>query len=654
MRKLSFYPKLAAGNLKRAHKTFVPYLLTCIGTVMMYYMLHSISVSPGIQNMPGAGDVRSILGLGTFVIALFAVIFLFYTNSFLIKRRKKEFGLYQVLGMEKRHLALMLLYETGLTAAAALVCGLAAGTLFSRLLFLLLARLIGANVPLAFEIPAVSVADTVGLFLVIFAVIYLGDLWQLRRAAPIELIRGGQAGEREPKTKRIIALIGLLFVGAGYAFALTVESPLAALSLFFLAVVLVIVGTYLLFTAGSIAVLKGLRRNRRFYYQARHFTSVSGMLYRMKRNAVGLANICILSTMVLVLLSTTASLYFGQQDMLRSRFHQNTALTLFDAKPGDEERIAGLTAEAVARQGAKQTGVTTYRYVEAFATPGVQGYDLSGDLADRDPYHSIYLCIVPYPSWQGANVPQVRLAEGEALLYSSDGVYEEDEITVSGKTFRIVGQADELHVNSSFISGLNHMYLVVKDDEALNLALGENASALQFTYDVDGDEAMQAACAEAARAALKEAGFTRYRLQTRAETVADNQLFAGGFFFIGLFLGALFLMATVLIIYYKQITEGYEDRERFLILQNVGMGLSEVRGTIRTQVLMVFFLPLAVAVVHVAAAFPLLAKLLSLFGLINRQVFVLANLATILAFAVVYVAVFALTAREYYQIVRKA
>lgn len=653
MRKLSFYPKLAAGNLVREHKTFVPYLLTCIGTVMLYYMLHSISVNPGIREMPDSGNVASILWLGTIVIGLFAVIFLFYTNSFLVGRRKKEFGLYQVLGMEKRHLALMLFCETAFTALGALAAGLAAGMLFSRLLFLLLARLIGADARLVFEIPPASLQSTAGLFLILFAVIYLGDLWQLRRAAPVALIQGGRAGEREPKTRLLIALAGLAALGAGYWLALTVESPLAALVLFFLAVVLVILGTYLLFTAGSIAVLKGLRRNKRFYYQARHFNGVSGMLYRMKRNAVGLANICILSTMVLVLLSTTASLYFGQRDMLNARFAQNTSLTLFDAQPGDEARVAALADEAIRAQGGTHSGMTSYRYAETFATPGEAGFVLGGDLTERDLYRSIYLCIVPYDSWQGSGVPQVALADDEALLYTPDGQYAASELTVGDKTFRIVGKAEELHVNSSLISGFNHMYLVVKDDAALGKAMGV-ASTLQLSYDVGGDEAMQSACASAARTALKETGFRHYNLQTRVETVAQNRMFSGGFFFIGLFLGALFLMATVLIIYYKQITEGYEDRERFLILQNVGMSLAEVRGTIRTQVLMVFFLPLAAAVVHVAVAFPLLSKLLALFGLINTQVFVLANLATILAFAAVYTAVFAVTAREYYRIVRKA
>lgn len=653
MHKLLFYPRLAAGNLKRTHKTYVPFLLTCIGTVLMYYIMHSISVNPGIQDMPGAGNVVFILRLGRNVISLFAVIFLLYTNSFLIKRRKKEFGLYQVLGMEKRHLAIVLFFEALFTAVAGIVSGLISGMLLSKLLFLLLLRILGAETPLAFEVPMRSVLDTLVLFAALFAVIYFWNLWQMRGTAPVELMRGGQVGEREPRTKLLQAIVGVLTLGAGYFIAVTVTSPITAILLFFAAVILVIIGTYLLFSAGSIAVLKCLRANKRFYFQPRHFTNVSGMLYRMKQNAVGLANICILSTMVLVMLATTASLYFGQQDMLQNRFPEQNFMMVYSATEERAQQSRLLIEETAAAQGRTLQNMDSYRYYDFFASHGEQGFTVETSEENANFLQSIYMSAIPLDSWEGAPEGTV-LAQDEVLLYTPEGnPYTEDSITLCGKTFRIAGRAEDMFINNSLASSTQFFYLIVRDESVLRGIIQEEAQpTLQYRFDSDGDAAQQLALSKALRGALNENAFEMVSLDTREETVAFNRMFSGGFFFIGLFLGALFLMATVLIIYYKQITEGYEDQARFSILQKVGMSLAEVRATIRVQVLMVFFLPLAVAVLHVAVAFPLLSRLLALFGLYNTSVFILANGIVILIFALMYTAVFAITAREYYKIVK--
>lgn len=318
--RIGFYPKLAAGNIKKNGRTYFPYILTCILTIAMFYVFKSLSMNPGLKKMTGAEHLALIMMFGSIVIGLFALIFLFYTNSFLIKRRKKEFGLFNILGMEKRHLALVLGWETLYTMLFCMLVGIAIGIALDKAMFLLVGRIIGSEVVLGFFISPKVIAITAGLFGIIFLLIFLNSICQIHIANPIELVRAGSAGEKEPKTKWLMAFLGMCCIGCGYFIAITTENPMASIFAFFIAVVLVIAGTYLLFTAGSIAFLKLLRKNKNYYYKTKHFTSVSGMIYRMKQNAVGLANICILSTMVLIMVSSTTSMMIGMDDILKTRY----------------------------------------------------------------------------------------------------------------------------------------------------------------------------------------------------------------------------------------------------------------------------------------------------------------------------------------------
>lgn len=468
MREYRFFPRLALVNLTRNRRFYGPYLISCGGTVGMYYVLRFLAGTETLASVRGAAYLQSMMSIGCAVVGIFAAVILLYANSFVMKRRHRELGLYHVLGLEKRHLAWVMLWETLYCALAALGLGLVAGGVLSYLVPPLLLGMIRFPMEFTVHLSGRAMWETVQLFIILFGLTLLANFARLHRSRPVELLRSAQTGEREPKTKRLLALVGLVTLAGGYGLAVTIQDPVEAMVWFFGAVLLVMVGTYCIFTAGSIALLKALRANHNFYYQTRHFTAVSGMLYRMKQNAAGLSNICILSTMVLVTVSTTACLYFGLEQMAAQRAAEN-ALS---------------TAEA-------------------------------------------------------------------------------------------------------------------------------------------------------------------------AEMLQEYAVMYGGFLFLGLFLGAVFLLATVLIIYYKQLSEGYEDRDRYRIMQQVGMTPEEVRGSIRSQILLVFFLPLGMAGLHLLAASPMLCRMLELFGLQNAPLFAACAGGTLAVFCIVYALVFILTARTYNRVVRE-
>lgn len=354
-----FYPKLAASGLKKNRRLYIPYLLTCIFTVAMFYIVKSLSLNPGLSDMIGDATMTFTMKFGCVVIGLFALIFLFYTNSFLMKQRKKEFGLFHILGMEKHHLYRLIAWENLYAAIFTLTAGLLFGIALDKAMFLLVSRMIGGEIPLGFFLSPRAVVETMVLFLGIYTLIFLNALRQIKTANPIELLHAGNMGEKEPKAKWFMAILGLLCTGAGYYLAITTENPVTSLFLVFVAVILVVIGTYLLFTAGSIALLKVLKSHKGYYYKTRYFISVSGMIYRMKQNAVGLANICILSTGVLLMVACTTSLMVGMEDIIRSRYPNQLALY------ADDENLetAGEAVEAV-KQLQKESGIEATQEVE--------------------------------------------------------------------------------------------------------------------------------------------------------------------------------------------------------------------------------------------------------------------------------------------------
>lgn len=660
--KMSFYPKLAAGNMKKNARTYVPYMLTCIITVAMYYIVKSLSQNPGVKEMIGGGYLSELMFIGSHVVALFAVIFLFYTNSFLVKRRKKEFGVFNILGMEKRHLAWVLGWETAYLALGSLVLGLLLGIIMDKAMYLLVGKIIGGGVSLGFFVSARVIGQTVQIFAVIFLLICINAIRQVHVADPIALLQAGNAGEKEPSTRWLLALAGLVSVGGGYYIAVTVSDPLASLLLFFVAVVLVIIGTYLLFTAGSIALLKILRKNRKYYYRTRHFVSVSGMIYRMKQNAVGLANICVLSTMVLVMVSTTTSLMIGMEDVVRERYPADIMVYFKeDAPQGNQAYIEAIRALQRER-GLAVKNEMAYLYLGLSASHEYK-YEESHEIGVTSALDSMdELFLITLDDYNAVMKERKTLEEGEVMVYSNRTSYDLPVFKLLGREYRVAEKLDSFVVNGQYSANMsNTIYIVVPDREALleiydaqRELLGENARSIRQVYgfDMDADEEEQNAFYNDLLDCMAQNGISAVT-EARAEAKSSFISLYGGLFFIGVFLGVLFVMATVLIIYYKQISEGYDDRERFSIMQKVGMSRDEVKSAIHSQVVTVFFLPLIVAGIHVTAAFPLISKLLVLMQLTNTKLFIACTGACFLVFAVMYVFVYNLTARTYYRIVSR-
>ena len=661
MRKSGFYPRLALVNLLRSRQFYLPYLLSCSGTAAMYYIVNYLSRSQIIAGVRGAPYLQTLMMLGTMVVALFSIVLMLYANSFVMKRRRRELGLYNVLGMEKRHIAHLMLWETLLCALTSLVLGLAFGLLFSKLVLLMLLYMVHLPVQFGFEISTTAILHTLILFGILFVVTFLFNLIRLGRARPVELLRSENSGEREPRVKWPLAVIGLAALLGGYYISLSVQDPLSALALFFIAVILVIIGTLCLFTTGSIAVLKHLRRNRAFYYQPRHFTAVSGMLYRMKQNAVGLANICILSTMVLVTVSTTACLYLGLDNMVNRMYPAEIQVSQMLVNEAQSSTPEFLLEKA--HETAEETGRTiteeTYCYYSIVAAL-YSGNSLVFDYAPTDDPGDLYLMTAEdYSRLTGESV---TLKPGEVLAYTSEGSLP-NTIFIDDEPYQIAAHLDSFLNFSQLIYTARHQIaLVVSDEKQMEtiLSLVEKStisSNLRLYLEIDGTDAEKLAYADALQqtyeTAAAENGLNYPWVQSRQYNLEDFYSLYGGFLFLGIFLGILFLAATVLIIYYKQISEGYEDRRRFQIMQQVGMSKQEVRSTINTQIRMVFFLPLAAAALHILMAFSMMRRLLMIFGLNDTVLFILCTAGTLLLFSAAYALVYWATARVYYKIVRQ-
>lgn len=665
----NLYPRLAATNLKKNRQFYLPYLLACIVIVALFCIILTLVSDPYLGDMTHGGSVSAMLGVGVWIMALLSAIILFYTNSTFTKQRKREFAIYNILGMEKRHISYVLFWESLYTAAMALFFGLVAAGVFSKLLQLVLVRLIGGEATFGLNISLMSIGYTAVFFGALFLLLLLlNTIRIIHLSNPVQLLRAGSEGEREPRSKWILALLGAVCLTSGYLISLRTRTAYAAIEYFFPAVILVIIGTYLVFIALSIVILKALRKNRRYYYKTNHFATVSGLIYRMSRNAAGLASICILSTMVLVTVSTTVSLYRGLDAYAAVRWPQDMTLTLMTDKQTntvpDVAPVLQVVDDAMTRSGLTQSNVHGYRTVR-FSTLR------SGDALDQftgsgvDAYTVMVLDTEGYADLTGE---QVTLAPGDALAWT-DGKPFGDTVTICGRAFRL-RQLDSFPLDSgSSIMGLHTLYLVVPDlDSVLDLRAQQNAyasehggtrSMLNYTYQFDlsgtDDEqldALHTLLSDPAFASAAEAANVQYTTDMRADGYPTLRSMYGGFLFLGFFLGFVFLFATVLIIYYKQVSEGYDDCGRFRIMQQVGMTPKEVKATIRTQVLLMFFLPLVTAAIHIAFAFPLIKQIVFAFGLQNVHLFLLCTLGTFGVFALLYTFVYLLTARTYYRIVR--
>lgn len=608
---------------------------------------------------------------GLIIVGIFAVIFLLYTNSFLMKRRHKELALYNILGMEKRHIAGILCYESLYIAFIGIIGGLLCGILLHKLVTPSLFKLLRFDVPFGFVISTFAIKITVILFSLIIFITLLLNLRRIRKANPIELLKSSNTGEREPKSKWLLAIIGILTLGSGYYIALTTKTAIKALTVYFLAVLLVIIGTYCLFTSVSIVVLKQLRRNKKIYYKTKHFIGISGMLYRMKQNAVGIANICILSTMVLVMVSGTLSLYMGTEDMLDSHYPgqiiPQVTINSETENHFQKDLIVDKIKEIISNNNGNISKFDEYTYLTFAVGKDEDYYHTNIERSYNADY--IQLCFITEKDYKELTGREVELAADEILFFGDTHNNKENVRIESGDysfNYTIVEYLDDFPSIGNMSQYMADIcYGVVKDEQVLQTlyigqksAYDDNASNLKWVaiIDTDQNEDMQIKYAMEIRKLTSTDGlgdFKRFQVDTRAQNTAEYYAMNGGFLFLGIFLGFLFIMATVLIIYYKQISEGYEDKDRFEIMQKVGLPKKEIKSSISTQILIVFFAPLAVAAIHVAFDFQLMLRLLSLFALTNAKLTMLCTIGTLLGFTVIYGFVYGLTARTYYKIVSK-
>ena len=675
--RLGFYPTLAVQSIRKNKRLYLPYLLTCAGMVMMFYIIHYLAAMPLLMSMSGGRTTGQMLGLGTWIVALFAVIFLFYTNSFLMRRRQKEFGLYNILGMGKGNLSLLLLWENVFLFIASLGAGLLGGIALSKLAELGLMRVIRGEITYDFSINPEAIADTVFLFSLIFLLIFLKGLVQLWRLSTVSLLKSENTGEKPPRANYLLGFGGIVLLAAAYYMAVSIQSPLSALTFFFIAVGMVIVATYLVFVSGSVMLCRLLQKNKGYYYKKNHFVSVSSMAYRMRRNGAGLASICILSTMVLVMLLGSGSLYFGAEDSLHARFPRDiTTSVKFLNDQADSEAEESLVREigTVVRSFGIEPENEDY-YLYATATGMLRDGML---VLDKDKVDSISansfddLCqiyVVSLDDYNRCMGAEETLEEDQVLLHCIRRTYDDPTITTDNGTVWQV----KMHTEDIMSSGnaamdvIPSVYMVVGDLEramdALNAELGhigaEYISHPTFTYGFDTNlpAEEEIALCDALRLHMRElenAPETGFHVQYTECREAERQDFYGtygGIFFLGILLSVVFLLATVLIIYYKQVTEGYEDEGRFEIMQKVGMSRQDIRKSVNSQMLTVFALPLITAVLHLGFAFPMVQKLLMLFNLRNVSLMLTVMAVTVLLFGLIYALIYKLTANAYFSIV---
>ena len=688
------YCSLAKNNIRKNKSTFYPFALSAMTMIALFFMIFSIRMQVSESNgFYGMRSIEWVLHMGVWICGIFASGVIFYTNRFLIKQRSKELGLYSILGMEKKHIAKVVFWELAILGIFSIAAGMGFGILFSRLMFLLLVKMLKINAAISFGISWRAIGSTLLLFGLVFAANITGNVLCLQFMKPIDLLKSENYGEREPKARWLQAMLALVCLGTGYYIAVTTESPLQAINLFFIAVILVMAGTHLLFLSGSVALLKLLKKNKRYYFHKTHFITVSGMMYRMKRNAAGLANICILSTAVLIIVSTTISLYTGVQDVVAGMYPRDVqaefqCLTQIQryklAEETGTETEAALDEEAIERTiagHAKKHAVQISNVCSKFSLFAIAedvGNNVFLEMKEFHPDEMILVSVVSqqeYNSGTDIKEKMPKLSKGEVWIWdSTEQVSDGEEITLCGAKFRARVMPRDLYGDKEMQMSIKKEYAILGSGtrgllvfvpsrqeleqltDQINAATGDGNGgqeiAYEYLFDVDGDEANVEKFCGSLRDCFNREGIPHVtEVGNRFKELDHFEGMYASVFFIGLFIGTMFLLATVLIIYYKQVSEGFEDRGRFEILQKVGMDQKEVKKVITTQILQVFFLPILLATVHIGFAFPIVRRILAIMGFINVRMFVGCTVVSILVFAAVYGMVYYLTARVYYRIV---
>ena len=667
------FSRLAKQNIRNNKSTYIPYIITCIFCIAMIYMMEFLRDCPTLdQAVRQADEVRMIVFTGEIVVEIFCIIFLIYSNSFLMKRRQKEIGLYNILGLERNHIGIVMFLETIITSIGSLAGGIAAGIIGSKLALLLLLKLLHIPSVLGFYISVKGIFTCLFMFGIIFLMILFLNLAKIHLSRPVELLRGNNTGEKEPAAKWLMALIGFICLGAGYYLAVTTESPIKAITIFLLAVILVMAGTYLLFTAGSIVILKFLRRRKSFYYRTGNFISISGMLYRMKQNAIGLASICILSTGVLLMIAMTVSIYFGMNDIMLNRYPYDVDMSVTSISEEECQTAIEAFEKAIADNKVPVEKSVEEIYLDIVCSKNGDQILIKPANTIRNSDSVLVLSLLNQAEYERLTGISANLNDGEIFAWYPSAV-QKDSVTVDETEFTVKKWLDKNPLTCGEDAVSDNAVLVVTDEDfkkfdemrtemykgVSSAPAGEDLT-LHLGLDITGSETDKidfgTPVMEAVKDLKKNGGLSEnswitsgIRQQEYESYYADN----GSLLFIGIFLGSLFLMGTAMIIYYKQISEGYEDQKRFEIMQKVGLSRREVRSSVRRQILMVFFLPLLMAMLHITMAFPMIRRMLLLFGMTNTKLFIGCTAGTVLIFAVVYGLIYLMTARSYYHIVER-
>ena len=667
------FSRLAKQNIRNNKSTYIPYMITCIFCIAMIYMMEFLRDCPTLdQAVRQADEVRMIVFTGEIVVEIFCIIFLIYSNSFLMKRRQKEIGLYNILGLERNHIGIVMFLETIITSIGSLAGGIAAGIIGSKLALLLLLKLLHIPSVLGFYISVKGIFTCLFMFGIVFLMILFLNLAKIHLSRPVELLRGNNTGEKEPAAKWLMALIGFICLGAGYYLAVTTESPIKAITIFLLAVILVMAGTYLLFTAGSIVILKFLRRRKSFYYRTGNFISISGMLYRMKQNAIGLASICILSTGVLLMISMTVSIYFGMNDIMLNRYPYDVDMSVTSISEDECQTAIEAFEKAIADNKVPVEKSVEEIYLDIVCSKNGDQILIKPTNTIRNSDSVLVLSLFTQAEYERLTGISANLNDGEIFAWYPSAV-QKDSVTVDETEFTVKKWLDKNPLTCGEDAVSDNAVLVVTDEDfkkfdemrtemykgVSSAPAGEDLT-LHLGLDITGSETDKidfgTPVMEVVKDLKKNGGLSEnswitsgIRQQEYESYYADN----ASLLFIGIFLGSLFLMGTAMIIYYKQISEGYEDQKRFEIMQKVGLSRREVRSSVRRQILMVFFLPLLMAMLHITMAFPMIRRMLLLFGMTNTKLFIGCTAGTVLIFAVVYGLIYLMTARSYYHIVER-
>ena len=661
--------KLAFSNLKQNRKLYYPFALAVILTTMILYSFIALSSTPNLEDSYGGGAARTVLGFGSFVVQLVVIILVAYANGYVMKNRSKELGLYSVLGMEKKHLLVMTLWELFSFYVLTVGVGLGLGLLFDRLIFALLLKCMGLPVVIQSTFQIGAVLDTLLGLALAFGLILLLNSFRLLRYSSLHLMQQKKAGEKKGRFLLVQTLLGLGLLGIAFYIALTVERPVAAVQGFFIAVILVILATYLLFNAGSITFLRFLKGRKSYYYKPENFISVSNLIARMRKNAAGLATISILSTMVLVTLTGSLNIFIGGQNYLDTVYPSDYMISVGHMPSDAETEPVIKDVQAQIKKTADATHLsdyqveqTTYWSAEIRKIDGrsLEVYEQSYQETVQEMKTEGTVYFFDQATYEQLTGQKVELGENEILAYGYQYPGRLDaQLEINGKTFTIKQKLD-----SNFIQGkipqnalFQHqmgLYLVLPDLNQLGLKVDKNLEFSINAKNKDNQDFTGGVTKELySTDKMSQYGATYFGGYERYSIEKEWRETAGTLLFIGIFLSVIFLLATVLVIYYKQISEGHEDRDNFVILQQVGLDQKQTGTTIRKQILTVFFLPLFFSFLYLGVAYKMIAKIVAILGATNAGLVLQTTLSICTVFFISYVLVFLITSRSYRKIVAR-